>query len=55
MTKDTNTTLEKCVDEDFDQISAAVKGYLGEKFVSVLEMRCLTYDQTLKLNNELGH
>ena len=46
---------KKKVDEDFDQISAAVKGYLGEKFVSVLEMRCLTYDQTLKLNNELGH
>ena len=41
--------------EDFDQISSAVKGYLGKKFVSVLEMRCLTYDQAVKLNAELGH
>jgi len=46
---------EKKIDEDFDEISAAIKGYLGENFVSVLEMRCLTYDQTVKLNYELGH
>ena len=47
--------LQGEIDEDFDEISAAIKGYLGEKFVSVLEMRCMTYDQTLKLNYELGH
>ena len=41
--------------EDFDQIASAVKGYLGKKFVSVLEMRCLTYDEAVKLNAELGH
>ena len=40
---------------DFAQIASAVKGYLGKKFVSVLEMRCLTYDEAVKLNSELGH
>ena len=46
---------KKKIDEDFDEISAAIKGYLGKKFVSVLEMRCMTYDQAVKLNDELGH
>ena len=43
------------ISADFDQIASAVKGYLGKKFVSVLEMRCLTYDEAVKLNSELGH
>ena len=52
------SSVEICherIREDFDQISSAVKGYLGKKFVSVLEMRCLTYDQAVKFNAELGH
>jgi len=40
---------------DFKQIAAAVKGYLGKKFISVREMRCLTFNEAVKLNSELGH
>jgi hypothetical protein len=55
---DSYSDVEICherIREDFHKIASAVKGYLGTKFVSVLEMRCMTYDQAVKLNSELGH
>ena len=46
---------KKKVDEDFDKVSAAVKGYLGNKFVSVLKMGCMTHEEAADLNTKLGH
>ena len=39
----------------YDQITLSVKNYLGKELIEVREMRCLTYDQAVKLNSELGH
>ena len=46
---------KKKVDEDFDKVSAAIKGYLGKKFVSVLKMGCMTHEEAADLNTKLGH
>ena len=46
---------KKKVDEDFDKVSAAIKGYLGKKFVSVLKMGCMTHEEAADLNAKLGH
>jgi len=46
---------KKKVDEDFDKVSATVKGYLGKKFVSVLKMGCMTHEEAADLNTKLGH
>ena len=51
-------TKEACHEviwKDFDKIHEAIKNNMGMKLVGIMELRCMTYDEALKLNAKLGH
>jgi hypothetical protein len=51
-------TKEACHEviwKDFDKIHEAIKNNMGMKLIGIMELRCMTYDEALKLNSELGH
>ena len=49
------TVCEDVIRTEYEQIAAAIKYHLGSKLKKVIEMRCLGYDETVRLNAELGH
>ena len=52
------STKEACREviwTDFDKIHEAIKINMDKKIIGILELRCMTYDEALKLNSELGH
>ena len=51
----TKADCEVMVAKDYEKIIQAVKTHLGGKFRKAIEIRCLTYDDALKKNGELGH
>ena len=52
------TTKEACREviwKDFDKINEGIKNHTDKTLIGILELRCMTYDEALKLNIELGH
>ena len=52
------STKEACREviwKDFDIIQEGIKKYTDKSLIGILEIRCMTYDEALKLNSELGH
>ncbi len=48
-------TCIQSVGTTYEQISLSVRGHLGREFIKIKEMRCLTYQEAVELNVELGH
>ena len=46
---------EDVIRTDYEQIAAALKYRVGSKFRKVIEMRCVSYEEAVRLNAELGH
>lgn len=51
----TKAACEAMIGKDYEQIIDAVKTHMGKRFQKAMEIRCLTYDEALKKNSELGH
>ena len=51
----TQEACHKVIWEDFDKIHEAIKSFMDKKIIGIMELRCMTYDEALKLNVELGH
>ena len=52
------STQEACHEviwKDFDKIHEGIKKHTDRTLIGILELRCMTYDEALKLNSELGH
>jgi hypothetical protein len=46
---------ESIIRKDYLEIGQAVRSNFGEVFTSIKEMRCLTYQEAVLLNSQLGH
>jgi hypothetical protein len=52
------STKEACHEviwKDFDKIHEGIKKHTDKILIGIMELRCMTYDEALKLNSELGH
>ena len=49
------TVCEDVIRTEHEQIAAALKYRMGSKFRKVMEMRCVSYEEAVRLNSELGH
>tara|TARA_R100000656_G_scaffold48295_2_gene39166 strand:- start:94 stop:339 length:246 start_codon:yes stop_codon:yes gene_type:complete len=46
---------EEVIQRDYEKIIDALQYHVGKSFKLVQEMRCMTYDQAVKMNSKLGH
>ena len=46
---------QSIIRKDYLEIGQAVRSNFGEVFTSIKEMRCLTYQEAVLLNSQLGH
>ena len=46
---------EELIKKDKEEIVLAVSKYFGKKFVMAKGFECITYDEAVKRNTELGH
>jgi len=51
----TKEACQKVIWEDFEKIQEGIKKYTDKTLIGIMELRCMTYDEALKLNSELGH
>ena len=51
----TKEACHKVIWEVFDKIHAAIKVYMSNKIIGIMELRCMTYGEALKRNSDLGH
>ena len=50
------SVCEELIKKDKEEIVLAVSKYFGSKrFVMAKDFECMTYDEAVKLNTELGH
>tara|TARA_R110002020_G_scaffold474946_1_gene708015 strand:- start:547 stop:798 length:252 start_codon:yes stop_codon:yes gene_type:complete len=52
---ETKKECQQVVWNDFSVIHHAVKSFMSNKLIGIMEIRCMTYGQALKLNSDLGH
>ncbi len=45
----------KSISNSYDQIVLSVENRLGAELLKIKEMRCLTYNEAVELNRDLGH
>jgi hypothetical protein len=45
----------KSISNSYDQIVLSVENRLGAELLKIKEMRCLTYNEAVELNTDLGH
>jgi len=46
---------EQVIRKDYDTIASAAATHLSKVFVSIKEMRCMTYQDAVMANTQLGH
>ena len=46
---------EFVITQERDQLINGIKGYLKNKFIAVKKMECMTHEEAVKRNHELGH
>lgn len=51
----TKTACEAEIRKDYVLIGEVIKSFMGKELIAIREMRCMTHEQAVKLNSQLGH